>query len=82
MTRTSTRARLRLADRMHFARLEKAQQLGLDLEAGVADLVEEEGAAGGGADDALEVLGGAGEGAAAMAEELRVEHVLRASRCS
>ena len=68
---------LRLADRMDLAGLEKAQQLGLDVEAGVADLVEEQRAAGGGADDALEVLDGAGEGAAAVAEQLRVEHVLR-----
>ena len=82
MTRTSTRVGLRLADRVHLAGLEEAQQLGLDVEAGVADFVEEERAAGGGADDALEVLDGAGEGAAAVAEQLRVQHVARASRCS
>ena len=48
----------------------------MDLEAGVADLVEEQRAAGRGAHDALIVVDGAGERAATMAEQLRIEHVL------
>jgi hypothetical protein len=69
--------RLRVADRVHFAGLEKAEQLGLHVEAHVADFVEEQGAARGRANDALEVVGRAGERSAAMAEQLRIEHVLR-----
>ena len=46
--------RVRLAERVDFLVLEEAQQLGLHVEADVADLVEEQRAAGGGADDARE----------------------------
>ena len=62
---------------MHFARLEEAQQLGLHVEPDLADLVEEQRAAGGTADDAREGLLRAGERAAAVAEQLAVEHVAR-----
>ena len=48
--------RPRLAERVDLARLEEAQQLGLHVERDLADLVEEERAAGGGADDARERL--------------------------
>ncbi len=69
--------RLGLAERMNLVRLEEAKEFGLDVEPELADLVEEEGAAGGGADDAGEGLERAGECSAAIAEELRVEHVAR-----
>ncbi len=69
-------ARLRFTDRVDLVRFEEAKQLGLDLETGIADLVEEQRAAGGGAHDALEVVDGAGERAAPVAEQLRVKHVL------
>ena len=75
-------ARLRIANRVNLVRFQEAQQLGLDVEAGIADLVEEQRAAGGRAYDAREVVDGAGERAAPVAEQLRIEHVLRASRCS
>ena len=52
MMRTSTLIGLRLAERVDLLLLEEAEQLGLEVEADVADLVEEERAAGGGADDA------------------------------
>ena len=52
MTRTSTLDRLRFADRVDLARLEEAEELGLHVERRFANLVEEQGAAGGGADDA------------------------------
>ena len=77
MIRTSTVSGVRLAERMDFVVVEEAQQLGLDVEAEVADLVEEQRAAGGGADDAGERDVGAGEGAAAVAEQLALEHVAR-----
>ena len=46
--------RLRLAEAVDFVGLEEAQQLGLELGADLGDLVEEERAAGGGADDPVE----------------------------
>ena len=55
---------------------DEAQQLGLQVELHVADLVEEERAAVGGADDAAEGGLGAGEGAAAIPEQLALEHVV------
>ena len=58
-------------------RFEEAEQLGLEVEADVADLVEEEGAARGGADDAGERDLRAGERALAVAEQLALEHVAR-----
>ncbi len=59
-----------LAEGRDFAGFEKAEELGLQVEAEVADLVEEQGAVAGGADDAEVVAIGAGEGAAAVAKEL------------
>ena len=57
--------------------LDEAQQLGLEVEPDVADLVEEQGAAVGAADDARERCLGAGERALAVAEQLALEHVAR-----
>ena len=71
------RRRRRLAERQDFARLEEAQQLGLEVEAELADLVEEQRALARGADDAGVVAVGAGEGAAAVAEQLAFEHLAR-----
>ena len=48
--------RLRLAEPVDLVRLEEAEELGLQVGADFGDLVEEEGAAGGGADDAVEGL--------------------------
>ena len=74
--------RVRLAERMDLVGLEEAQQLRLEVEADVADFVEEERAAGGGADDAGERGVGAGERALAVAEQLALEHVARHGACS
>ena len=68
--------RLRLADRVHLARLEESEQLGLDVRSGFADFVEEQCAADRCADDAGKVVDGARKRAAPVAEQLRVEHVL------
>ena len=57
--RTSTFCGLRVAERLDLARLEEAQQLRLHVEAEVADLVEVERAARGGADHAGVIGGGA-----------------------
>ena len=46
--------RLRLAEAVDLARLEEAEQFRLEVGADLGDLVEEERAAGGGADDAFE----------------------------
>ena len=54
MTRTSTLTGCALAERVDLVGLEEAQQLRLQLGADLGDLVEEERAAGGGADHALE----------------------------
>ena len=54
--------RVHLADRVDFAGLEEAQEFRLHVECGFADFVEEQRAAGGGADNAREVVRGAGEG--------------------
>ncbi len=48
----------------------------MDVRCHLTDFVEEQRAAGRRADDSGEVVDGAGEGAAAVAKELRVEHVL------
>ncbi len=55
---------------IHLTGLEGAQELGLQGQRQLAHLVEEEGAAGGGAQAAGVVAVGAGEGAADVAEEL------------
>ena len=54
MMRTSTLTGWGFAERMHFVLLDEAEQLGLEVEPDVADLVEEQGAAVGAADDARE----------------------------
>ncbi len=69
--------RVWLAERMDLVVVEEAQELGLEVEADVADLVEEQRAARGGADHAGEGGVRAGEGAAAVAEQLAFEHVAR-----
>ena len=69
--------RLRLAEAVDLVGLEEAEELGLQLGADLGDLVEEEGAAGGGADDALEGVVGAGERPLAVAEQLALEHLAR-----
>ena len=68
---------LRLAERMHFARLEKAQELHLKVEADLADLVEEERPAFVGANHPQEAVDGAGERAPAVPEQVAVQHVAR-----
>ena len=68
------------AERGNFARLEKPQQLRLQLEAELADLVEEQRAVPGGTNHARVVAIGAGERAAAMAEQLALEHLPRDRR--
>ena len=77
MTRTSTRTGCVSPTDAPRPDSRKRSSFGCRVERHVADLVEQQRAARGGADDAGEVLDGAGEGAAPMAEELRVEHVLR-----
>ena len=74
------RGRRRLAERQDFSRLEEPQQLGLEVEAELADLVEEQRALARRADDAGVVAVGAGEGAAAVAEQLAFEHLARHGR--
>src|SRR4029077_8134254 len=66
-----------LAERGDFTRLEESQQLRLEVEAEFSDFVEEEGAFTGGADQAELVAVGAGEGAAAVAEELAFQQIAR-----
>src|SRR4029079_19256554 len=75
-------ARVRLdhlgaADAAELTLLEHAQELHLELDRHVADLVQEEGAAGGGLEAAGAALGRAGERAALVAEELALEQVAR-----
>ena len=63
------------SDGAQLARLEHAEQLDLESRAHLGDLVEEERAAVGLLEEALAVSGRAGEGAPAVAEELRLEQV-------
>ena len=65
------------ADAADLAGLEGAQELGLELGRQLADLVEEEGAAGGLLECADPALGGAGEGARLVAEQLGLDEVRR-----
>ncbi len=60
----------RRADALELAGFEHAQQLGLGGQGKVADLVQEDGAAGGVFEQPHLVLGGAGEGALHVAEQL------------
>ena len=64
-------------DADHLAGLERAQQVGLRREGHVADLVQEERAAGRRLEAALAAGGRAGEGPLLVAEELALEHALR-----
>src|SRR5207253_297533 len=63
-------ARPRRPDRLHFARLERAQQRYLKTQRQIADLVEEQGAAFGCPEGSDGALHGPGEGAALVAEQL------------
>jgi hypothetical protein len=64
------------ADALDGALLQEAQQLGLQRKRQVADFVEHQGAAAGGLDLAERLLGGTGEGAFLVAEQLAFEQVL------
>ena len=75
--RTSTRCDALGAEPLQLPGLERAQQLGLGVRAQVADLVEEEGAAVRQLEPAQPPLGGAGEGAALVAEHLGLDQVAR-----
>ena len=68
--------RARFAERVDLAGLEEAEQLGLQVDVELADLVEEERAVLGGADEAGVIAFGAGEGAAAVAEQLALEQLV------
>ena len=70
-------ARARGADALELARLEHAQQLGLQAERHVGDLVEEERAAVGELEAPDAVGLGVGEGALHVAEQLALEDALR-----
>ena len=69
-----------LADATHLALLERAEELRLEAQRHLADLVEEERPAVGRLEEAGPVGGGAGEGAAHVAEELALEEALREGR--
>ena len=69
--------RPRFADRQDLPLLEEAQELRLDVERQVADLVEEDRAAGRGADDARLIGDRAGEAAAPVPEQLAVGQLAR-----
>ena len=65
-----------VADAHHHLLLQRAQDLDLQRQRHLADLVEEQGAAVGRLEAARLVADGAGEGAAHVAEQLRLEQVL------
>ena len=64
------------AERANLALLDRAQQLRLQRQRQLADLVQEQGAAVGRAEQALGVADGAGERAAHVAEQLAFDHAL------
>ena len=64
---------LGLADRAHLALLQHPQQLHLQLRRHVADLIKKDAAAIGGGEQPLVVARRAGEGAAPVAEQLRLQ---------
>jgi hypothetical protein len=76
MRRTSTLRGLDAAHALELALLQHAQQLHLHLERDLADLVEEQRAAVGQLEAPGLGLHGAGEGAALVAEQLRLHQVL------
>ena len=80
MTRRSTRSVRSDAERLELALLQHAQQLRLERRAHRADLVEEDRAAVGQREFALLCRGRAGEGAANVPEQLRLEQRLRNRR--
>ena len=92
MTRASVCERLGPADALEFPLLEDAEQLGLRRSGQLADLVEEDRAAGGALEPAGPLAVGAGEGASLVAEELALDQALgqraavdpdeRAARCA
>ena len=67
----------RFAERRDLARFEEPQELGLEVEAELADFVEEERPVSGAPDQAGVVAVGARERTAAMAEQLAFEHFAR-----
>ena len=75
-TRVSTLHRAIGADRLHGLRLEHAQELRLRRERQLAELVEEQRAAARLDERALAIAVGAGERAADVAEQVRVDQVL------
>ena len=68
-----------LTDGPHLALLQHAQELGLDRRRQLADLVEQDGAAVGLAEQARARLDGAGEGALGVAEQLGLGELGRAA---
>ena len=80
MMRTSTLTGLRAADRLDLALLQRAQQLDLRGRRQFADLVEEQRAAVGLDELAGVLVGGAGEGAFLVAEQNRLDQILRHAR--
>src|SRR6185295_7119753 len=69
-----------LADAPELAFLEHAQQLGLRPRRQLADFVEEQRSAVGFLEDAAAIGDGAGERSAGVAEELRLDEILRQRR--
>jgi hypothetical protein len=65
----------RLVERRDLARFEEAEQLRLEVEAELADLIEEQRAVAGASDDAEIIVIRPGECAAAMAEQLALEEM-------
>ena len=63
---------MRRADRLNLVRLDRAQQLGLELERQLADLVQEQRAAVGRAEIALRFVARVGKGATHVTEQLRL----------
>src|SRR5260370_231897 len=63
---------MRRADRLNLVRLDRAQQLGLELERQFTDLVEKQRASIGRAEIALRLVACVSEGAADVAEKLRL----------
>ena len=80
MMRTSTFTAFAAADRLDLALLQRAQQLDLRRQRQLADLVEEQRAAVGLDELAGVLFGGAGEGALLVAEQNRLDQVLRHAR--
>ena len=77
ITRTSTRERLVPAHPPELAGIEEPQQLGLEPDGHLADLVQKERSLVRHLDQAVLHLVGAGEGALLVAEDLRLDEVLR-----